>query len=98
MDVCPGSPACKNASTDTRRDAQRFADSFGGALRDGSLHISGCEKGCARRAEADFTLVGRGGHYDVIRNGSASSSSVHETINADDIGVAISRLILEPTT
>jgi precorrin-3B synthase len=97
MDVCPGSPACKNSSTDTRRDAQRFADSFGSALRDCSVHISGCEKGCARRAEADFTLVGRGGHYDIIRNGSASSSSVQETIDADDIGVAISRLILEPT-
>jgi precorrin-3B synthase len=95
MDVCPGSAGCKNAGTDTRRDAQRFASGFGGSLSGCTLHISGCEKGCARRADASFTLVGRGGRYDLIRNGSADSSCVRETIDADDIGAAIARLTLE---
>ncbi len=95
MDVCPGSPACKNANTDTRRDAQYFADTFGGSLDGRSLHISGCEKGCARHTSASFTFVGRGGHYDLIRNGSASSTDVLETVEADGIGAAISRLIAE---
>ena len=62
MDVCPGAPACRNASTETRRDAQHLVD----ALQDSlaafpSLHISGCEKGCARRGAAALTLVGRNG-------------------------------------
>lgn len=96
MDVCPGSPACKNARADTRRDAQRFADMFAGSLQGRSVHISGCEKGCARRAEASFTLVGRGGHYDIIKGGSADSMDVHDTSNADDLATAISRLIPEP--
>lgn len=96
MDVCPGSPACKNAHVDTRRDAQRFADTFAGSLHGCSMHISGCEKGCARRTEARFTLVGRDGRYDIIRDGSADSMRVQDTINADDISTTISRLILEP--
>lgn len=96
MDVCPGAPGCKNARADTRRDAQRFADTFAGSLHGCSLHISGCEKGCARRTEARLTLVGRGGRYDIIRDGSADSMRVHDTINADDISTTISRLILEP--
>ncbi|MBS0249830.1 MAG: precorrin-3B synthase [Proteobacteria bacterium] len=95
MDVCPGSPACKNSRADTRRDAQRFADGFAGSLHGCSLHISGCEKGCARRTEASFTLVGRAGRYDIIRDGSADSMHVHDTIDADDLAAAISRLSLE---
>jgi precorrin-3B synthase len=95
MDVCPGMPGCANASTNTRADAQYFADNFGEKLDGRSLHISGCEKGCARHASASFTFVGRGGRYDVIRNGSASSTDVLETINADGIGAAIARLIAE---
>lgn len=95
MDVCPGAPACKTARANTRRDAQRFAETFAGSLCGCSLHISGCEKGCARRTDASFTLVGQVGGYDIIRNGSADSTRVHETTNADEISSAISRLIME---
>ena len=95
MDVCPGSPACRNASTNTRADAQRLAFALSGSLRGCSLHISGCEKGCARRSEASLTLVGREGRYDIIRNGSADSPRVIETVNAEDVSEAISRLITE---
>jgi precorrin-3B synthase len=69
MDVCPGAPACANASTETRRDAQRLVELL---KEDGvsvsSLHISGCEKGCARRGAAAVTLVACDGRYDVIGN------------------------------
>jgi precorrin-3B synthase len=98
MDVCPGSPACQNARTDTRKDAQRFADSFSGTIAGQSLHISGCEKGCARNTSASFTFVGRDGRYDFIKNGSASSSDVFETIDVDGIGDAILRLNVESAT
>jgi precorrin-3B synthase len=97
MDVCPGLPACRNASTDTRRDAQSFADTFNGSLAGRSLHISGCEKGCARRESASLTLVGRGGRYELIKDGRADSSLVRETIGADDVAAAISRVFTEPT-
>ncbi len=98
MDVCPGAPACRNASTDTRRDAQRFADTFSGSLGDRSVHVSGCEKGCARRSSASFTFVGRDGHYELILDGSAGAAQTNEIVRADGIAAAISRLMMEPAT
>ncbi|MEI6202322.1 MAG: precorrin-3B synthase, partial [Enhydrobacter sp.] len=35
----------------------------------GTIHISGCAKGCARSAAADLTLVGESGRYGVVHNG-----------------------------
>jgi precorrin-3B synthase len=67
IDACPGTPACRSSSVDTRRTASRLA-----ALPfTGSIHVSGCAKGCARSAPADLVLVGEQGRYGVIRNGNA---------------------------
>lgn len=68
IDVCPGAPACRNATTDTRRDAQNIIATLNGALMGRSLHISGCEKGCARPGAAALTLVARNGLYDIIQD------------------------------
>lgn len=65
IDACPGAPACRSSSVDTRRDARRFA----GLGFEGTIHVSGCAKGCARSAPADVVLVGDQGRYKVIRNG-----------------------------
>jgi precorrin-3B synthase len=98
MDVCAGAPACESSRADTRGDAQHFADTFSGSLNGHSIHISGCEKGCARRSAASFTFVGRGGHYDIIRNGCASAPNGEGTVEAGDIGAEILRRLMEPTT
>lgn len=56
--ACSGSPACGSAYGETRDLAQRL-----GRLLDRSgrphatLHVSGCEKSCARDEAADITLV-----------------------------------------
>jgi precorrin-3B synthase len=65
IDACPGAPACRSSSVDTRRIARRLAAS----AFTGSVHVSGCAKGCARSALADLVLVGEQGRYNVIRNG-----------------------------
>ncbi|MCF8532687.1 MAG: precorrin-3B synthase [Reyranella sp.] len=85
IEACPGAPSCRSSSVDTRRDARRFA-----ALAfEGTLHVSGCAKGCARSAPADLVLVGvqggRQGRYDVIRNGT-TRDAVEHTIDAADAG------------
>ncbi len=67
VEACPGAPACASSTVDTRRDARRIA-SCGFT---GSLHVSGCAKGCARSAPSDFVLVGANGRYGVVRNGTA---------------------------
>jgi precorrin-3B synthase len=67
VEACPGAPACASATVDTRGEARRLA-----AMNlAGTIHVSGCAKGCARSAPADLTLVGQDGHFGVVRNGTA---------------------------
>lgn len=96
MDVCPGAPACPSAGTETRRDAERLAGLFDGGMNGHSLHISGCEKGCARQAAASITLVGRRGFYDIVRNGCANEANAIACARPEDVSAAISRFIMEP--
>ena len=57
MFACPGQPACASATVATRADAMQFV-ALGFA---GTLHVSGCAKGCAHPTPADVTLVGEAG-------------------------------------
>ena len=84
IDACPGKPACRSASVDTRRDARRLA-ALGFA---GSLHVSGCPKGCARSAPADLVLVGSYGRYGVVRNGAARDLP-EQTIDPDELAMVL---------
>lgn len=65
VEACPGAPACKSSSVDTRGTARRLA----ARGFEGTIHVSGCAKGCARSTPADLTLVGEGGRYGVVRGG-----------------------------
>jgi precorrin-3B synthase len=75
IDACPGSPACASATVETRGLSRALAE----RLRAGtgpavSIHVSGCQKGCARRGSANVVLVGRDGHFDLIRNGTPAGT------------------------
>jgi len=63
--ACPGAPACAQGQVETRGIARALAG------RVGTLHVSGCAKGCARQAISEVTLVGRAGRFDLVRNGRA---------------------------
>jgi precorrin-3B synthase len=81
IDACPGAPACRSSSVDTRNDARRLVElGF-----EGTLHLSGCAKGCARSAPADLVLVGEQGRYEVIRNGTARDRP-ERTVAAHELG------------
>jgi precorrin-3B synthase len=80
IEACPGAPDCERASVDTRGDARRLA-AHGFA---GSLHVSGCAKGCARTAPSDLVLAGDGGRYRVARNATAQATP-ERTVDAADI-------------
>jgi precorrin-3B synthase len=82
VDACPGAPACRSATVDTRTMARRLAVS-GFA---GTIHVSGCAKGCARSVAANLTLVGEGGRYGVVRSGT-TRDAIERTIAADDLAV-----------
>lgn len=80
IDACPGGPACRSSSVDTRRDAMRIA-ARGFA---GTVHVSGCAKGCARSAPADLVLVGDNGRYGVIHRGT-SRDNIERTVAPEEI-------------
>jgi precorrin-3B synthase len=71
IEACPGAPGCQSTSLDTRGDGRRLArllPRFGFA---GTVHVSGCAKGCAKSGAADLVLVGAQGLYGIVRNGTA---------------------------
>lgn len=65
-DACPGAPFCPQARVETRDLARALAP-----LVTGSLHVSGCAKGCARQHPADITLVGGDGTFGLVKGGRA---------------------------
>jgi precorrin-3B synthase len=76
IEACPGAPGCQSTSLDTRGDGRRLAGllpRFGFA---GTVHVSGCAKGCAKSGTSDLVLVGADGRYGLVRNGTAQESPV----------------------
>ena len=96
MDVCPGAPSCANATTNTRADAQRLVSTLEGLpLPMPSVHISGCEKGCARRASAALTFVARNGAYDAIFDGAADGAVSVAGIAPDALNATAAKFLAE---
>lgn len=87
VDACSGAPFCPQASVATRPLARAIAPQLGG-----SLHVSGCAKGCARSKEADVTITGRDGRFDLafdaVAGAPASSSGLDEAQILSHFGVA----------
>lgn len=71
IETCPGAPACVSATVETRDIARRLATlDF-----PGTIHVSGCAKGCARSAPADLVLVGEQGCLGLVRHGTARDAT-----------------------
>lgn len=69
---CAGSQGCRSATVDARGDAEELAPLARRLADSGvALHVSGCEKGCARPGRTLVTLTGRDGAYDLVREGRA---------------------------
>ena len=68
VEACPGAPDCKSSSVDARGDARRLATIAAVRGWQGSIHVSGCVKGCARSLPSDLVLAGKAGAYRLIRN------------------------------
>ena len=68
--ACPGAPRCPSATVDTRTLARALAPVLAGRV-EGSLHVSGCAKGCAHPKNAAISVVGREDRFDIVRNGCA---------------------------
>ncbi|TVU88636.1 cobalamin biosynthesis protein CobG [Vreelandella titanicae] len=87
MDACPGAPYCEQASVATRPLAEKL-----NGWVEGTVHISGCAKGCARQRPAALCLTGRDGRFDVIINGRADSTPVKSGLTENEALDVIQKL------
>jgi precorrin-3B synthase len=89
VEACPGTPGCRSTSLNTRGDGRmlaRFLPRFGFT---GTLHVSGCSKGCAKSGPADLVLIGADGAYGIVHDGTAQDRpgrSLSVSDLADDPG------------
>lgn len=69
---CAGASGCRSATVEARLDGEELAPLARRLAKTGlTLHVSGCEKGCAHPGPALVTLTGRAGAYDLVRHGRA---------------------------
>jgi precorrin-3B synthase len=71
IEACPGVSGCRSTALDTRGDGRRLAALLPRFGFTGTVHVSGCAKGCAKSGPADLVLVGCEGRYGIVRNGTA---------------------------
>ena len=91
--ACPGAPACHCAAAPVRDAAASLAAAVASAPGSGIvLHVSGCEKGCAHPRPAPFTLVGRDGYFDLIRDGVASAEPASRRLTLAQAAAHIQRI------
>jgi precorrin-3B synthase len=77
IEACPGAPGCQSTTLDTRGDGRRIAGWLPRLDFTGTVHVSGCAKGCAKSGPADLVLVGSEGRYGIVRNGTARDRATH---------------------
>jgi len=72
--ACPGKPACKSGTFETRETARAIARDMPQLFdKTFSLHVSGCAKGCAHPSAATVTLIGANETVGIVVGGTARS-------------------------
>ncbi len=84
--ACAGAPVCASAYIASRELAPRIA---GRAAF--TVHISGCDKGCAQAAPAALTVVGTPEGCALIANGSARDAPF-AVVTSDDLPAAVANV------
>ena len=88
--ACAGKPACASAADDVRATALALAPFL--ADYRGTLHVSGCAKGCAFHAPAALTFVATPSGYDLIENGFARDEPARRDLNFEAMAACVRAL------
>jgi precorrin-3B synthase len=95
--ACAGAPACSAALMPARAIAGVVAEAARPLLEaGGSVHLSGCGKGCASRKTAALTLVGTPRGVAVIRRGAVGDAAECMVAPAELVARAASLAVPEP--
>jgi precorrin-3B synthase len=79
--ACAGAPICASAHIAARALAPAVAAHA--ASFDGTIHISGCAKGCAHAGTAALTIVGTPEGGELIANGRVSDAPFAEIVSSE---------------
>ncbi|MBP0577768.1 precorrin-3B synthase [Labrys sp. LIt4] len=94
--ACPGSPSCLSGEAPAQADAARLAPVLAGFVERGaSVHVSGCAKGCARRAPASITLVGQGGRYGIAFDADSKAPAETEPMSLGELMAFLTKRLTE---
>lgn len=86
ISACIGSEGCASGHIAARAVASRLVRSLPAGS---TLHVSGCNKGCAHPRPADVTLVGQAGGYGLVIHGAAGDTP-QAVLRADQLETALS--------
>ena len=92
--ACPGAPACASAFIAARAIASEIAET----LREpssGTIHISGCAKGCAHPRPAALTIVGTENGCGIVERGTARTGP-QTHVDPQQLTARLARRISEP--
>ncbi|MCE1236541.1 MAG: precorrin-3B synthase [Hyphomicrobiales bacterium] len=90
---CAGASGCRSASVEARADGETLAPLARKLAKSGmTLHVSGCEKGCAHPGPAAVTLTGRDGAYDLVRDGRAWDEPTMRGLTLEESASALTDL------
>jgi precorrin-3B synthase len=96
IDACSGAGCCNATVLPTHDHGRLLAGLAARAGFTGTVHVSGCPKGCARSAAADLVLIGAGDSYRVVRNGTVRDEPVG-ALAASEIGTKGIELLTNQT-
>jgi precorrin-3B synthase len=83
--ACPGQPDCPSATVPARADAERLVE----LGLSGTIHVSGCAKGCAHPGPAPVTVVGENGRYNIVRNGHPGDAPLANNLTLSQLIAAL---------
>ncbi|MEL6294929.1 MAG: cobalamin biosynthesis protein CobG [Pseudomonadota bacterium] len=87
VDTCTGTPGCPQALGPTRDVAKRLLAHMPAGK---TLHVSGCQKGCARPGASDVTVVAANGGFDLVTDGAAWDEPRQRGLSVDALVKEIS--------
>jgi len=91
VSACPGAPGCASGLVPARALAPMVAAAAATLVAaGGSVHVSGCAKGCARPGAATLTIVGVDAGCGLVHHGTAAGAAV-ETVAVADLADAVAR-------
>jgi precorrin-3B synthase len=92
--ACPGAPACASGFIAARAIASEIAESMAERWP-GTIHISGCAKGCAHPKPAALTIVGSEHGCGVIEEGTARATP-EVYVDLQDLAPHLLQRVSEP--